>query len=136
MQIKLLYGINGNPKLAGQPVQTWYWYDQYLNNPYWVANMYNDVQKRDRIMGNITLDAIIWKNIKYQTRFSVDYVLQNNLNEEYAGMNRVGFDYVGGKYYSSDSRTSDIYNDHLDYWDDYTYYFEEQMHWVYHKYQY
>ena len=70
--------------------------------------MYNDVQKRDRIMGNITLDAIIWKNIKYQTRFSVDYVLQNNLNEEYAGMNRVGFDYVGGKYYSSDSRTSDI----------------------------
>ena len=103
----------GNPKLAGQPVQTWYWYDQYLNNPYWVANMYNDVQKRDRIMGNITLDAIIWKNIKYQTRFSVDYVLQNNLNEEYAGMNRVGFDYVGGKYYSSDSRTSDIYNDHM-----------------------
>ena len=51
--------------------------------------MYNDVQKRDRIMGNITLDAIIWKNIKYQTRFSVDYVLQNNLNEEYAGMCRL-----------------------------------------------
>lgn len=23
----------GNPKLIGQPVQTWYWYDQYLNNP-------------------------------------------------------------------------------------------------------
>lgn len=35
----------GNPKLVGQPVQTWYWYDQYLNNPYWVANMYNDVLK-------------------------------------------------------------------------------------------
>lgn len=103
----------GNPKLVGQPVQTWNWYDQYLNNPYWVANMYNDVKKRDRILANITLDAIIWKNIKYQTRFSVDYVLQNSLNEEYAGMNRVGFDYVGGKYYSSDSRTSDIYNDHM-----------------------
>lgn len=51
----------GNPKLVGQPVQTWNWYDQYLNNPYWVANMYNDVQKRDRLLGNITLDAIIWK---------------------------------------------------------------------------
>lgn len=103
----------GNPKLVGQPVQTWYWYDQYLNNPYWVANMYNDVLKRDRLMGNITLEAKIWKNIKYQTRLSIDYVLQNNLNEEYAGMNRTGFDYVGGKYYSSDSRTSDIYNDHM-----------------------
>ena len=56
----------GNPKLVGQPVQTWYWYDQYLNNPYWVANMYNDVLKRDRLMGNITLEAKIWKNIKFK----------------------------------------------------------------------
>lgn len=57
----------GNPKLVGQPVQTWYWYDQYLNNPYWVANMYNDVLKRDRLMGNITLEAKIWKtsNIRH-----------------------------------------------------------------------
>ena len=91
----------GNPKLVGQPVQTWYWYDQYLNNPYWVANMYNDVLKRDRLLANVTLDAKIWQNIKYQTRFNIDYVRQYNLNEEYAGMNRVGFDYVGGKYFSS-----------------------------------
>lgn len=57
----------GNPKLVGQPVQTWYWYDQYLNNPYWVANMYNDVLKRDRLMGNITLEAKSGKtsNIKH-----------------------------------------------------------------------
>lgn len=108
----------GNPKLIGQPVQTWYWYDQYLNNPYWVANMYNDYLKRDRLLANITLDAKIWQNIKYQTRFNVDYVTQNNLNEEYAGMNRVGFDYVGGKYYNGDSRSSDIYNDHMLTWND------------------
>ena len=43
---------------------------------------------------------------------------QNNLNEEYAGMNRVGFDYVGGKYYNGDSRSSDIYNDHMLTWND------------------
>ncbi len=103
----------GNLKLIGQPIQTWYWYDQHLNNPYWVANMLMDRQNRDRIMANLTLDARIWDNLKYQTRFSVDYVANNNLNEEYAGMNRVGFDYVGGKYYSGDSRSSDIYNDHM-----------------------
>ncbi len=103
----------GNIKLIGQPIQTWYWYDQHLNNPYWVANMLIDQQNRDRIMANLTLDARIWDNLKYQTRFSVDYVANNNLNEEYAGMNRVGFDYVGGKYYSGDSRSSDIYNDHM-----------------------
>ena len=108
----------GNPKLAGQPVQTWYWYDQYLNNPYWVTNMNNDVAKRDRLLANVTLDAKIWQNLKYQTRFSVDYVINNNLNEEYAGMFRTAFDYVGGKYYSSNSRSSDIYNDHMLTWND------------------
>ncbi len=110
--------IKGNPKLVGQPVQTWYWYDQHLNNPYWVANMFNDQVNRDRIMTNLTVDARLWKNLKYQTRFSVDYVLNNSLNEEYAGMNRVGFDYVGGKYYSGQSRSSDIYNDHMLTWDE------------------
>ncbi len=105
--------VRGNIKLIGQPVQTWYWYDQHLNNPFWVANMLNDKQNRDRLMANLTIDARIWDNLKYQTRFSVDYVANNNLNEEYAGMNRVGFDYVGGKYYSGDSRSSDIYNDHM-----------------------
>lgn len=83
-----------------------------------MANMYNDYLKRDRLLANITLDAKIWQNIKYQTRFNVDYVTQNNLNEEYAGMNRVGFDYVGGKYYNGDSRSSDIYNDHMLTWND------------------
>ncbi len=103
----------GNLKLIGQPIQTWYWYDQHLNNPYWVANMLNDQQNRDRLLANLTLDARLWDNLKYQTRFSVDYVVNNSLNEEYAGMNRVGFDYVGGKYYSSSSRSNDVYNDHM-----------------------
>ncbi len=108
----------GNRKLIGQPVQTWYWYDQYLNNPFWVANMYDDVVKRDRIMANATVDFTIWKNLKVQSRLSVDMVLDDGLNEEYAGMNRVGFDYVGGRYYSSHSRTSDVYNDYMATWND------------------
>lgn len=108
----------GNPKLVGQPVQTWNWFDQYLNNPFWVANMVNDVMKRDRILANATVGVDIWKNLKFQTRLNVDLVLQDGLNEEYAGWNRVGFDYVGGKYYSSHSRTSDIYNDYMLTWND------------------
>lgn len=108
----------GNPKLAGQPIQTWNWFVDYLNNPWWVQNMVNDQQKRDRILGNITLDWTIWKNLKYQTRFSVDMVMDNSLNEEYATMFRAGFDYKGGKYYSGNSRTSDVYNDHMFTWND------------------
>ncbi|MCM1292507.1 MAG: SusC/RagA family TonB-linked outer membrane protein [Bacteroides sp.] len=108
----------GNPKLVGQPIQTWDWFVDYLNNPWWVQNMVNDQIKRDRILGNITLDWTIWKNLKYQTRFSVDMVMDNSLNEEYATMFRAGFDYKGGKYYSNNSRTSDIYNDHMLTWND------------------
>ena len=33
-------------------------------------------------------------------------------------MFRTAFDYVGGKYYSSNSRSSDIYNDHMLTWND------------------
>ncbi len=108
----------GNPKLVGQPIQNWNWFVEYLNNPFWVANMMNDQVKRDRLLGNITLDWNIWGNLKYQTRLNVDYVLDNSLNEEYATMFRAGFDNIGGKYYSGNSRTSDIYNDHMLTWND------------------
>ncbi len=110
--------IQGNPKLVGQPVQTWNWFNEYLNNPFWVANMVNDKQTRDRILGNLTLDWTIWKNLKFQTRLSVDMVLNNSLNEEYATMYRKNFDYKGGKYYSSNSRSSDLYNDYMLTWND------------------
>lgn len=110
--------VIGNPRLVGQPIQTWNWFVEYLNNPFWVTNMVNDQQKRDRILGNITLDWTIWKNLKYQTRFNVDMVFNTNLNEEYATMFRAGFDYKGGKYWSSNNRTSDVYNDHMLTWND------------------
>ena len=108
----------GNPKLLGEQIQTWYWYDQYLNNPYWVANKLNEEITRDRLLGTITLEWNIWQNIKYQTRFNVDYVLNRNLNEEYASMNREAQNNIGGKYWSSNSVSSDIYNDHLVTWND------------------
>lgn len=108
----------GNPKLVGLPVQTWPWAQDYLNNPWWVNKMVNDKAKRDRILGNITLSWDIWKNLKYQTRFSVDMVLEEGLNEEMATMMRAAFDYKGGKYSSNHSRSSDIYNDHMLTWND------------------
>lgn len=112
--------VKGNPKMLGQPVQTWYWYDQYLNNPYWIANMINDQVKRDRLLGNINLGVKIWKNLKYQTRFSIDYVLDSSLGETYAGVNIVSnaLDVRGGRYNHGESRSSDIYNDHMLTWND------------------
>lgn len=108
----------GNPKLLGQPVQTWDWYDKSLNNPYWVTDMYNKENKRDRILGNITLDVKLWKNLKYQTRFSVDMVMNSYVNEQYAGMYEAGWLSLGGQYGSGSSRSSDIYNDHMLTWND------------------
>ncbi|MDE7143513.1 MAG: SusC/RagA family TonB-linked outer membrane protein, partial [Muribaculaceae bacterium] len=109
----------GNYKLIGQPVQTWDFDGDYLNNPYWVANMIKDQVKRDRLLGNITLGVNIWKNLKYQTRFSVDYVVTNTLNEMYANTStKTMHDVRGGRYSSSNSRSSDVYNDHMLTWND------------------
>jgi TonB-linked SusC/RagA family outer membrane protein len=110
----------GNTNLIGQPIQTWSWYDQYLNNPYWIANMINNTNNRDRLLGNITLDVKIWKNLKYQTRFNLDYVKTYTLDERYASLNitNSGLDLRGGQYNSSNSMSSEIYNDHMLTWND------------------
>jgi len=110
--------VTGNPKLLGRPIQNWMWTEEFLNNPYWVANMLDEAAKRDRLMGNLTLDWSIWKNIKYQTRFSVDMVFNTTITEEYATMNRKGNENKGGYYYTNNGRSSDIYNDHMVTWND------------------
>lgn len=102
----------GNPKLAGQPIQTWYWYDQHLNNPYWLANMMNDEAYKDRILGNLTARVKIWKNIDYQARVNVDMTLSSGLNTEYATSMREAQG-KGGKYWTSSGKSVDIYNDHM-----------------------
>ena len=60
----------GNPKLVGQPVQTWYWYDQYLNNPYWVANEMNHGMKKQRYMANASLkyEILDWLDVTGRVR--------------------------------------------------------------------
>lgn len=102
----------GNKKLLGQPIQTWYWYDQHLNNPYWLANMLNESSIKDRIIGNLTAKVKIWKNIDYQTRFNVDMNLDNSLVTEYATSMRESQG-KAGQYYTGSGRSTDIYNDHM-----------------------
>lgn len=102
----------GNQKLLGQPIQNWYWYDQNLNNPYWVANMLTDEAIKDRILGNLTAKVKIWRNISYQTRFNVDMTIGNGLNTEYATMQRQSQG-KGGIYWTGSDRSVDIYNDHM-----------------------
>ena len=108
----------GNIKLLGQPVQTWDWFDKSLNNPYWVTNMYNKETKRNRLLGNLTADVAIWQNIKYQTRLSVDVLMDESQNETWAGMYDAGWLTTGGSYSSGNSYSSDIYNDHMVTWND------------------
>ncbi len=110
---KMVYdSANGNSKLAGQPIQTWYWYDQHLNNPYWLANMLNDEMYKDRILGNLTLKAKIWKNIDFQSRLNADVNLNSSLNTEYATAMRESQG-KAGKYWTGSGKNTDIYNDNM-----------------------
>lgn len=102
----------GNRKLLGQPIQTWYWYDQHLNNPYWLTNMHNDERIKDRILGNISAKVVLWRNLEYQTRFNMDTNLDTGLNTEYATSQRESQG-KGGQYWSNAARSIDLFNDHI-----------------------
>lgn len=113
MADRMVYDLGaGNKKLVGQPIQTWDWFDQHLNNPYWLTNMHTDDQVKERILGNLTIGYKIWKNISYQTRVNVDMNIDNGLNTEYATSMRESQG-KGGQYWSGNSRKVDIFNDHM-----------------------
>lgn len=103
---------NGNRKLLGHEIQSWYWYDQHLNNPYWLVNMHNDHQIKDRLIGNLSLRLRIWRDLFYQSRLNSDMNFDNGLNTEFATSMRESQG-RGGQYWSGNSRSTEFFNDHM-----------------------
>lgn len=103
---------NGNRKLLGQLIQTWDWFEQHLNNPYWLTNMHHDERTKNRILGNLSARVKIWRNLDFQTRLNVDVNLDKGLNTEYATSMRESQG-KGGQYWSNNANSSDIFNDYM-----------------------
>lgn len=104
--------VKGNKKLVGQEIQSWDWYDQNLNNPYWIVNMMNQKQIKDRILGSLNFRFKLWRDIYYQSRVNIDLNIDNGLVTEYATVMRQDQS-QGGQYWSGSGRSTDIFNDHM-----------------------
>lgn len=101
-----------NPKLEGQPVQTWYWYDTDFNNPYWLINMTSDEHIQDRILGNATIKYNLLENLTLQTRANIDYTLSRDRDSRYASL-QAASQLPGAVYATGRSHMTDFFQDFL-----------------------
>ncbi len=102
----------GNKKLRGRNIQTWFWYDQGLNNPYWLLNKVNDEAIQDRLIGTLSLKYDIMEGLNVQSRTNLDYRLSEGLNTVYAST-QYNQQSVGGRYWSNNSKSIDFFQDAL-----------------------
>lgn len=102
----------GNRKLEGHEIQSWPWFDQYLNNPYWLLNktMSNDV--KNRVLANLTLKYQITDDLLAQTRLSIDQNMDRSQAHDYATLN-IDSRLKGGRYWSGRYYNSDVFSDYL-----------------------
>lgn len=103
---------NSNSKLIGQPVQNWFWYDSYFNNPYWLLNMRTDEDAQDRILATISVKLNLLEGLDFQSRSNIDYRLRRGTAQTYATTYTSAF-ILGGEYYGSNNYSNDFFQDAL-----------------------
>lgn len=90
----------GNRHLINEPIQTWEWYDQYVNNPYWILNMLNNETITNRLLSSFTAKLDIIDGLSAQARLSVEQNFIDDTDSKYATTNSsaripAGISYVG-----------------------------------------
>lgn len=103
---------DGKVALSG-PRQNWAFMFADQNNPYWLIYMNNSKQKEDRIWGTITGNVDIYDGLAFQARVNYDYTRYGSTSRRYATtfLPSAMSDY--GRFWDSDSKTTDIYIDYL-----------------------
>ena len=113
MEDEMVNNINvGNRKLLGQPIQTWDWWDQYINNPYFILNRTNSEDIKDRVLTSFTAKVDIVKGLSAQARISVDQNFIKGNSSKYATINRDNRT-KAGIYWVGSSWNRDIFSDYL-----------------------
>ena len=86
---EMVSNINvGNRHLISEPIQTWEWYDQYVNNPYWILNMLNNETITNRLLSSFTAKYDIIDGLSAQARLSVEQNFIESSDSKYATTNR------------------------------------------------
>ena len=102
-----------NRKLEGVEVQTWEWYTQNNNNPYWVINKRYAESVKNRVLASATIKAdIIPELINVQARLSVDNKNDKNKGHAYATLNR-SEQSLGGEHNAGSGERTDVFTDFI-----------------------
>ena len=94
-------------------MQNWAYLEGGQNNPYWLINRNNSIQKTDRVKGSLTGKVDIYDGLTFQARFSFDHTRYNAESKRYATTFAPSSMYSWGNYYLDNERTNDIYTDYL-----------------------
>lgn len=102
----------GNRHLNGYPIQTWEWYDQYVNNPYWIRNKVKNETITNRILSSFTAKIDLYEGLSAQARLSVEQNIIKSSDSKDATTNRDSR-IKGGIYFVGNNWTRDIFSDYL-----------------------
>ena len=103
--------VNGTPVYNGYGLQSWFIYSDMQNNPYFLMNQNTSVQREDRFYGNVQANLHIWDGLSLQARGSIDHTKFNSESRRSATTWLPAAYEAVGRYWLSNSRTSEIYTD-------------------------
>jgi len=95
------------------PRQTWAFMNAANNNPYWLINMNQSKQKEDRIWGTISGNVDIYDGLSFQARINYDHTRYKSTSKRYATTFLPASMEDYGRFWDSDSKTTEIYIDYL-----------------------
>lgn len=93
--------------------QEWAFLSQANNNPYWLINTNTGVQRENRLFGTFSASVDIYDGLSFQTRFNYSQLRFHNNSRRYATTFLPSSIDAFGRYWDSDSRTTEIYTDYL-----------------------
>lgn len=103
-----------NKHLIGQQIQTWpFGGDAWVNNPYYLRDVQDNNENRDRVLINATVKYEIIKGLDAQARVSLDKNMTNSYDYRTASIWSDQFQTGSANYYSGESSSRDIYSDYL-----------------------
>lgn len=80
-------------------LQNWFVADHHQSNPYWILNKEPRTDLTKRAIASATLEYDIAKDLKFQTRASIDYAVKTHEQQHAAGSNATNVSQNGRWYY-------------------------------------
>lgn len=95
------------------PMQDWIYAAPRQNNPYWLLNRTENINKEDRVYGGFAGTVDIWDGLTFQARVNFDHTKINSEGHRYASTWGPSDIYDYGTYNRGNSSITDLYTDFL-----------------------